>query len=195
MDSEPATRPVGISLQPVDSQRRTDMGNGFADERGGIGEFTIQSVPQGRYRIAVSADMEFYVDDILQNGRSVDSGFDVDSITPDPIQVVLKSGAGSISGTVVDATDKTVAGGVVALVPMRQRENPALYKSATSDAMGRYALAGIRPGDYLLLAWPYQVNGAFMNAAFLSKYEESAHRVTVSANDKTAIGLTLSSAH
>jgi hypothetical protein len=59
--------------------------------------------------------------------------------------------------------------------------------------MGRYSLVGIPPGDYILIAWPYQVNGAFMNAAFLSKYEESGHRITVSPNGATTIRLTLSS--
>lgn len=195
IDGAPPTRPVSVGLQAIDSQWRAGMfGMLSGGGRGGppTAEFSIRFVPQGRYRISSSVESQFYIQDVLQNTRSIyDSGFDVGFSEPDPIQVVVRSGAGAIDGTVVDQSGNSVSGGLVTLVPMNHRENPARYRSATSNAMGRYSLVGIPPGDYILLAWPVQVNGAFMNAAFLSKFEDSGQRVTVAPNSKATIKLAL----
>jgi protocatechuate 3,4-dioxygenase beta subunit len=194
IDGTTSTRPVSVGLQAIDSQWRTGMVGTFGGGRGGppSAEFSIRSVPQGRYRIAPSVESQFYIEDVLQNGRSIyDSGFDVGLSEPDRIQILVRSGAGAIDGTIVDPSGNPVAGGFVAVVPINHRENPGRYRSATSNAMGKYSLLGIAPGDYILLAWPVQVNGAFMNAAFLSKYEDSGQRVSVAPNSKATIKLPL----
>jgi hypothetical protein len=192
VDGAPPTRPVSVTLQATDSQWRAGIGGVGRGGRGGgppSPDFTIRSVPQGHFRVAPSVEPEFFIDDVLQNGRSIyDGGFDVGSSSPDPIQVVVKSGAGAIDGNVGN-----VAGGTVALVPISHRENPSRYRSALTDPAGRFSLTGIAPGEYVLLAWPVQVSGAFMNAAFLSKYEESGQRVTVASGSRVTIKLPLAS--
>jgi protocatechuate 3,4-dioxygenase beta subunit len=134
-----------------------------------------------------------YVEDILQNGRSIyDTGLEVGTNEPDPVQIVLKSGAGTVEGAVVDAADKPVAGATVALVPLNRRENASLYRNIVTGQTGNYSLRGITPGEYKLFAWPAQVNGAFYNAEFLAKYEESGLPITVGANSKATVKIPLS---
>jgi hypothetical protein len=55
--------------------------------------------------------------------------------------------------TVVDASQRPVAGVIVAAVPEGTRRNRSdLYRTATSDAAGRVRIEGVVPGDYKLFA-------------------------------------------
>jgi hypothetical protein len=43
---------------------------------------------------------------------------------------------------------------LVALVPApARRNNPALYRTATTDDKGHFTLRGVAPGDYTAFAW------------------------------------------
>jgi hypothetical protein len=151
------------------------------------GSFTTPGAPDGRYRVpfnGVSMPPEFYVDDVRQGGVSIfDSGFEVRGRDPEPIQVLIKSGSGSLDGTVQDGSGRPLSGGVVALVPAR-RENEALYHSSRSDSNGGFTLRGIAPGDYKLFAWDAVPGTAHFNAAFLEKYEERGIPITIAAGAK-----------
>ncbi len=122
-----------------------------------------------------------YVEDIRENGVSVyDNGLRVGKEAPGPIEILLKTNGGNIAGVVVDSKQDPKAGALVTLVPPDgRRQNPALYKTATSDAMGRFTIRGIAPGPYKLFAWENLQNGAYQNPAFLSKYEERGRVVNI----------------
>jgi len=142
------------------------------------GSFAVASVPPGRFRIAAVSGLppEFYIADVRQNAATVfDSGFDIDSRSPDPVEIVISNGAGVVDGTVLDGPTKTVAGAVVALVPESKRfENRALFASASTDASGKFVLRGVAPGDYRLFAWENAPANAYQNSSFIRKYEGNA---------------------
>jgi hypothetical protein len=106
-----------------------------------------------------------------------DSGFDVGIESPTPIQIVVKSGAGSVEGV-------AQAGAIVAMIPASRRENHALYYGATADALGAFAIRGVAPGEYKIFAWESTPGGAYLNADFLKKYEDSGRAVTVTPDSK-----------
>jgi hypothetical protein len=83
----------------------------------------------------------------------------------------------------------TSRGAQVALVPLAHRENRALYIGTTADSMGNFNLRGVGPGEYRLIAWQNAPNGAYENAAFLSKYENQGQTITVvqGSHNKAAI--------
>ena len=59
------------------------------------------------------------------------------------------------------------------MVPAPQRrQNLAWYKTATSNAVGRFSISGLAPGEYKLFAWERSPETAYMDSAFLAKYEE-----------------------
>jgi hypothetical protein len=119
-----------------------------------------------------------YVDDIRQNGTSVyDSGFDVGVEPPTPVQILVKSGAGSVEGV-------AQAGAIVALIPASRRANRALYYGATADGTGAFGMRGVAPGEYKIIAWDSIPAGAYLNAEFLKKYEDSGDSITVTPDSK-----------
>jgi hypothetical protein len=143
------------------------------------GTYNIQGVPPGHYRIRMTGlPSGFYVDSVRQNGTPVfDSGFDVGVEAPTPMQIVLKSGAGSVEGV-------AQPGAIVALIPDGRRQNLALYYGATADAQGAFAMRGVVPGEYKIFAWDSIPPGAYLNLDFLKKYEDSASAVTVTPDSK-----------
>jgi hypothetical protein len=147
------------------------------------GTFTVSSVPPGRFRIAAVSGLpqNFYIADVRQNAISVfDTGFDIDSQVPEPIEILVSNGAGMVEGIVEDGPSKIAAGAIVALVPESKRiENRALFASAVTDSSGRFTLRGIAPGDYRLFAWESTPANAFQSPAFIRKYESKAHTIRV----------------
>jgi hypothetical protein len=175
---------IRMAFMPADALRRVGVAipANFAPE----GSFTIPGAPDGRLRLAVAPlGPDLYVDDMRQAGVSIfDSGFEIRGRNPDPIQVLIKSGAGSLEGTVQDASGKLLNSGVVALVPATRRENDALYYSTRSDSSGNFNIRGIAPGNYKLFSWDVMPQGAHYNAAFLEKYEERGVPITIGAGAK-----------
>src|SRR5262249_16765943 len=121
-----------------------------------------------------------------------DSSVEVGTVSPDPIQVVVKSGAGSIQGVVRNESGQPAAFATVALAPQQnRRQNPMLYADATSDSEGKFVIRGIAPGEYKLFAWGQTVwLGARQNPAFIAKYEEFGRPVKVSERDAVVAEVT-----
>jgi protocatechuate 3,4-dioxygenase beta subunit len=173
-----------IGLQPLDSLSRITGTLGSVEANAGT--FSIPSVPDGLFRVIAFSAPSLYIEDVLQNGRSVyDSGLEIRSGTPpDSLNVVVRSGAGVVEGTVVDAAAKPLARATAALIPNTRRSNTALYRSTLSDTNGRFLLSGLAPGEYKLFAWPGMINGAHLNADFLSKYEEHGRAITITPGSR-----------
>jgi hypothetical protein len=159
------------------------------------GTFSVPAIPEGRFRVSAVAGLpqDMYLADVRQNALSVfDSGFDVNTRNLNSLEIVLGSGAGTVSGVVLDGPTKTVAGATVVLVPeARRRSNRALYVSAVSDASGRYTLRGVAPGDYKVFAWESIPAFAHVNAAFMAKHEDHGKLVRVGQSGTASAELTI----
>jgi hypothetical protein len=184
IDGNVPSEPIFIGLMQADGLRR--IGRFPPPSLGADGSFTIPGVHDGRFKLVMSRfSPDHYVDDVRQAGVSVfDSGFEIRGRNPDPLQVFFKSGAGSLEGTVQDASGKLLSGGVVALVPATRRENDALYYSARSDSGGNFNIRGIAPGNYKLFSWDVIPLTAELNAEFLEPYEERGIPITIAAGGK-----------
>jgi hypothetical protein len=134
-----------------------------------------------------------YVFDMLQGGRTVyNSGIVVAPQAFEPLELRVRTDGGSVIGTVLDGTMRPVAGATVSLAPLVQyRQNPALFRTATSDETGRFFVTGIRPGEYKLLAWESIQPGANMNAEILNDYRNNEYPVTVPANIQVETKITV----
>ena len=110
----------------------------------------------------------------------------------DPLQVVVGSGAGTVSGLVQDGAAKAVAGAAVALIPeAAHRGNLALYLSAATDASGRFVMRGVPPGDYKLFAWESVRPFAYQNAAFIAKDEDRGRSIHVAQGNTVKAELSI----
>jgi hypothetical protein len=150
---------------------------------GADGSFSITGIPEGRFRLGALAGLppDLYIADVRRTAQSVfDSGFDVSVKNTDPIEVVVSSGAGTVSGSVMDGPLKPFGGATVVLVPeQKRRQNRALFLSTTADASGRFGIRGVVPGDYKLFAWETLATNAFLNASFLAAFEERGRSIHV----------------
>jgi len=159
------------------------------------GSFAVSAVPPGRFRVGAVAGLppDLYVADVRQNAASVfDSGFDVDSRAPAPIEIVIGAAAGIVSGTVQDGPSKPVPGMTVGLVPETGRlENRALYATAVTDPSGRFTFRGIAPGDYRLFALESPPPNAYQNPGFIRKHEDRGHLVHVGSGSTVSAELPL----
>jgi hypothetical protein len=159
------------------------------------GTFKIPAVPEGHYRVMTVAGLppDLYLADVRHKAVSVfNAGFDVRPGENDPIQVLVGSGAGTVSGLVQDGPTKVVAGATVALVPeAARRENLALYLSAATDASGRFVMRGVPPGDYKLFAWESVRPFAYQNEAFIAKNENRGRVIHVGQGNTVNAELTI----
>lgn len=192
-------RNLRVALTPMGGSTRvalyTLVAARAATPVGADGSFAVQSVPPGRFRIGAVSGLppDFYIADVRQNAASVfDGGFDISSRSPDPVEIVISSGAGTVDGLVEDGPTKTVAGAVVALVPESKRfENRALFGNTLSDASGRFVFRSVAPGDYRVLAWESTPPNAYQNAGFIKKYESKAQIIHIGQGGTAHLELTV----
>jgi len=159
------------------------------------GTFTIANIPQSRYRVEMGAGLppDLYLSDVRAGAISVlDTGFEVGREPLALLQVALRSGAGTVEGVVRDGTNKPVPNATVVVVPTEaRRENRVLYKSAKSDASGKFTVRGVAPGGYKLFAFEGLAGGEFYNSRFLSKYEFRGKSINVGQGGTTTESLTV----
>ncbi len=147
------------------------------------GTFTFQNLAADEYRFSVLALAEdCYVKaarlggvDILEHGADLSRG-DV----PGALDVLLSAAGGHIEGAVFKDNQQAAAGAIVVLVPEGERRNrPDLFRTATADENGHFALRGIPPGDYRLLAWEDVEPGAWFDPDFLREYERRGEALSI----------------
>jgi hypothetical protein len=150
-------------------------------------------VGQGNYRLSISGiPPDTFVKSIRMGTTDVlYDGLRVSGPVEDPVEVVLSSSAGELRGTAVNGSTAAMPNVVVALVPesplLRRRSD--LYKSATTDAYGKFAFPVVAPGAYKLFAWEYAQPGAWQDAQFMQAYEAAGKpiRVTEGRNPEVLV--------
>jgi hypothetical protein len=159
------------------------------------GTFTILNIPQTRYHTEMGPGLppDLYVSDVRMGALSVyDTGFEVGREPLAPLQVSLRSGAATVEGVVRDGSNKPIANATVVVVPPdTRRENHELYKTAKSDAAGKFAVRGIAPGNYKLFAFEGLTGGEFYNPRFLSKHEFRGKPINVAQGGSITESLTV----
>jgi hypothetical protein len=126
-------------------------------------------------------------------GTSVyDSGLNIGDGFPGIIEIFLRTDGGGVEG-LVRGTDKMPAGGatVVVVPSAARRGNPSLYRTAESDATGRFTLNGLAPGSYKIFAWDTVPGAPYRHPEFLKKYEEQGVQINVIAGARISSALDL----
>ena len=183
----PAGTTVRIFLQPSGNNVKIGVYNSVAQRpiaAGADGKFTVVGVPPGPFHVEISGALppDLYVADIRQAAQSVfDDGIEVSSKASEPLEIQLRSGAGTVEGTVQDAAGHPVASATVVLVPTAtRRQNRVLYRTGSTDASGKFSLRNVSPGSFKVFAWQAPPAGAaYYNSTFLSKVEDKGRPVTV----------------
>ncbi|MBI3403919.1 MAG: carboxypeptidase regulatory-like domain-containing protein [Acidobacteria bacterium] len=138
--------------------------------------FSVSGLPPG-----------FYLKSARIGGEEfVESGIALPAKAGGTVELVMSANGGRIEGSVLDAENLPAAAVTVVLVPsQKRRSNPTFYKTATSDAQGKFNMSAIPPGDYKLFAWDDVDTGAWQDPEFIAPFE--ARGVSVTIGEGTAL--------
>jgi hypothetical protein len=192
-----ASNTIRVTLTPAGSSSKQVNYNGLLGRPAtpaADGSFTIAGVAEANYRFAVTGlPAGAYVEDVRADARSVfDSGMFVGDKAPDAVQILVKTGGGTVEGTVTTSGRKPAPGATVVLIPAAaQLQNATLYKTTTSNLQGSFSISGIRPGNYRVFAWEKVSDGAYLNPVFMSKYESQGFTANVSASTTSNVAVTV----
>jgi len=169
-----ATNKLRVLLQPEGTMARVGLMPPPAAVDAN-GRFTVVGVPDGRYRATFVGWIpdDSYLDEVRQNGLNVyDSGFDVGTAAPMPVELIIKSGAGTVEGA-------ANAGSRVSLVPQLHPENLLRYAETMADMDGKFVFRGVAPGNYKLFVIEDAPDGAFADPRFAARYEDRGRLIRV----------------
>ena len=147
-----------LQLVPVDEVPGVETFSISTDEDGA---FTVSGIPAGKYGLRFNSSFrapDTYIADLKRGETSVfDSGLTIAGPLKEPLEVILKSGGGIVSGVVSDSSRlRPFAYARVVLVPEKaRRQNFALYKQTLSTENGTFTFTGVPPGEYKLFAWAF----------------------------------------
>ena len=175
----------GVVFGPFPSQQVKEDGGFQLDEVGADRySLSLNGLPEGFYlKSARSANI-----DVLADGLEIAAG------SPAPLDIVVSSRAGQVSGTVLDPrTQKAAAGMTVVLVPQEKerRIRESFYRSATTDAAGGFTFKSLTPGEYRVYSWEEAEFGAWMDPEFLRPQESRGEPVSIQEGARQAVQVNL----
>jgi hypothetical protein len=146
-DGSPLPKQLSIAFN---SGNKMYPGGLVLDEKG---QAEVSQLPAGSYRLlAWDKGTQLFVSQISAEGAEV-TGHTV-TITPGAsvsLLLTLSSGSAEVEGVVKHA-GKPFAGAMVVLVPKNPEGNGDLFRRDQSDLDGTFALHGVTPGSYALIA-------------------------------------------
>jgi hypothetical protein len=158
------------------------------------GTFVLPGVGEGSYQVAVvGGSPDTFVKSASFSGDDVlEKGLDVSRSAPSSLEIVVNFAGARIDGLVLNKDSLPVAAVRVVLVPdSAHRGQRRLFKSATTDEFGRYALRGIAPGNYELFAWEEIDENAWEDPDFLGQWDGHGTPVHVVDSSGQMIELSL----
>jgi hypothetical protein len=146
----------------------------------------LQRVLPGSYRVTVRANSSGYLaslrsgpTDLMLNRLVVTQGAE-----PGPIQVVYRSGAATLQGTV-----KNFSGASCWLVVVPDMDSPVEYNPMSVS--GQFTFSGLAPGAYHVYALPSIDGLEYRNREAMRKFENQATSVSVTENETKQIEVDL----
>ena len=180
-----------IGLSPTGTASRLGNYRGILDRTQtpeANGKVTIPRAAEGNYQVFIQGADNLFIDDVRQGDTSIlTSGINVRNATPAPFEVLLSSDGGTVEGVVSNSDKSPMGGATVLLVPV-DKQFASQTKSATAGADGKYAIRGVRPGEYRVFAGsPGALPPGGVTSELLSRIEPRGTNVTVKTAASTRI--------
>jgi hypothetical protein len=178
---------LNVSLQPLENY----MG-GAATQVAADGTFKLENLSDGTYRVNVAGfPEEFYLQsarlggaDVLGPGLTTSHNGNLGSL-----EIVLSKDGGEVDGVVLREA-QPAGGALVVLVPnppLRDRDD--LYSVKAADALGRFSMLGLPPGDFKLFAWEQHEGVAYNDPDFIKEVEDRGTAVHVEEKQQQSVQL------
>ncbi len=172
------------------------MGDGFSHlaRAGADGSFEWKSVPPGNYYVQLAGDDgangDLFLKSALAGSRDMgEAGISVNGGAV-MLDLVASANGGVVEGVAVDSKGDPVANAMIVAVPEALlRGRVERYRKTVSDQSGRFALHGIVPGEYTVLAWESVEGQAYYNPEFLKNYEGQGSPLRMNEGDRKSLRL------
>jgi hypothetical protein len=179
------TVPAGakVELRPIDPTGRIGSAVGQV-VMNADGRFLYKNLSPAPYRVAVSnLPMDLYMKEArLGNLDVLTQSLEWMRPTADALNIVLAKG-GEVRGTLTDAsTQQPVANHQVVLIPGANRSD--LYKTAMTDADGRFTIQGIAPGDYTAFSWQTIEPFRYFDLDFVGQFGNNGTSLYITENSR-----------
>jgi hypothetical protein len=134
-------------------------------------QFQASLHPGDHYTVAARGlSQDYYLKAVLISGHETERNSVVVSDRRAAMELVLSPNGGRIAGQVVDEKNQLVSGSVVLLPEETKRGFPDLFRKTSADNKGAFALRGVPPGTYQLLAFDDVDLNELMNQPELIKH-------------------------
>jgi hypothetical protein len=168
-----------LELDPVSAFRRgANLWNGEASG--------FRDIAPGTYRLEVQTPAGWWVKsaqsggvDLLSEELTV-----VEGEHPGPIEVRVRDGAGTVSGTVTPAADP-----LQVLVLLVQPHGKRSFVRAAAVIEGTFSMEGVAPGDYAILALEGADGLEYADPEVLEPYLSEAEPISVPARGTVTVNL------
>ena len=196
---------VSLAMDPpvsglVPDSYSTILPNGSFTVAAGRGDFRVAVTPllntPGAFRFPAmnppTSINDLYIKSIrLGEFDVLNAGLHLTGPVQDTLDIVIGSSMGALEGRVVNRDRQPLPNVTVALVPDHARRGRVdLMKSTSSDATGRFRVAGVPPGDYLAFAFDGPDDGEWQNPDMLAARETQGTAVRVAAGAAATVELT-----
>jgi hypothetical protein len=159
------------------------------------GSFSISGVHPGDYRVNVTpvspgAGQTAYIKSIRLGGADAATGeIRLDGNSLLDLEVALGRNAATVEGQVLEGQSPT-ANVIVVMIPADSRRAD-LFRTATTNTMGRFRIQGIAPGNYLAFAYPWLPAGSWQHPDFLNALRSRGKAVTLAEGSSASVSLAL----
>ena len=178
---------LSLWLQPLEGS----MGGGSSRVKAD-GTFIVEHVFDGNYRLRITGVPEpYYVKSAREGGSDVlESGMAISrSQPPAHLEIVLSPDSGRVDGSVL-REEQTVSGALVVLVPdPPRRERDEMYSVNATDALGRFSLLGLPPGDFKIFAWEIVQGTNYTDPDFFKAFEDRGTPVHITERQQQSVQL------
>ncbi len=157
------------------------------------GTFDLPSPPPGEHEVYVRVAAGWIVQSIRQGGIEIEKVSVPETGTPEPIEVTLRQGGGSI--------EVSLPKGPAALTLLKRSSTRGEWlqqgetESVNNAGASVKLLKGIPPGEYSLFVWESANDIEYLNAEVLAKYEEFGQTVEVREGETTRVSAKVIPAH
>ena len=174
---------------PMIQLRARATGERFVARAEQSGEFSLkdQTVPPGTYDVLVVQPAAMAVKSMSATGAKV-SGRSLEIAGGQDVRlnIVLSEGTGRVTGVALK-DGKPLDGVMIVLVPEVPEHNLVLFRRDQSDSDGSFALPGVHPGKYAVVAIEDGWELEWLTPGVLEKYLAGGEVVRVTANAKIEV--------
>jgi hypothetical protein len=156
-------------------------------------KFDSQLRPEKRYRAMIrNLPENYYLKSVVLSGHELPPDNVVVSGWRGDMEIVLSPFGAHIEGVLFDGKDQPTRGSILLVPDVAEPGPPDLFRRTSADSKGKFALRGVAPGSYRMVAMESLDLDAEINAPdFLRTIGNRGQGLTVDENGQYTVSLRL----